>query len=234
MHIAILVTNTDFSAFASARPDDGEKFATLLGTVRPDWRFSPFWVCKGEFPADPARFDGLLITGSPASVTEDAPWMLRLMDVVRAAIARRQKLYGACFGHQLISRTLGAGIIRNPQGWGHGLLRVRRAAPMPWAYGSNSIPVYGSHIEQVAAAPAGTRTVYTGEGLPVAGLAMGDHLYTLQHHPEMTHRFICDLVEEYADVVGTEVTARARASLHEPADHGFLGEEIARFYEWGR
>lgn len=234
MHIAILITNTDFSDFAAARPDDGEKFATLLGTARPDWRFSPSWVCKDDFPEDVSAFDGLVITGSPASVTEDAPWMLRLKKLVLAAIDRRQKVYGACFGHQLIARALGARIVRNPGGWGHGLLPLRRVTPMPWAIGPEQMRFYGSHIEQVAEAPKGTDIVYEGDGLPVAALMMCDHLFTVQHHPEMSHAFICDLVEEYADVVGPEVTARARQSLQEPADRSFIGEEIARFFEWGR
>lgn len=234
MHIAILITNTDFSDFAAARADDGEKFATLLGTSRPDWRFSTLWVCKGDFPDDASAFDGIVVTGSPASVTEDAPWMLRLRDMLLAAIDRRQKVFGACFGHQLIARALGAPIVRNPLGWGHGLLALRRVAPMPWATGSDQMLFYGSHIEQVAEAPQGTQIVYEGDGLPVGGLTMGDHLFTVQHHPEMSHGFICDLVEEYADVVGPEVTARARESLHQRADRGAIGEEIARFFEWGR
>ncbi|WP_425074449.1 type 1 glutamine amidotransferase [Sagittula sp. S175] len=233
MNLAILITNTDFSDFATARPDDGEKFAALIAEVRPDWHYTPFRVCKGVFPEDVAAYDGLIVTGSPASVTEDAPWMLRLAAVLRAALDRRQPVFGACFGHQLIARALGAGIVRNPEGWGHGLLEVTRTGRTPWAVEGEVLHLYGSHIEQVAEAPEGARVVFEGPGLPVAGLAQGNHLFTIQHHPEMTHGFITDLVEEYAEVVGPEVTARARTSLARRADRVAFAEEIARFFETG-
>lgn len=230
MRLATLITNTDFSDFAAARPDDGEKFAALIARARPDWTCTPFWTCKDDFPEDPAAFDGLLISGSPASVTEDAPWMLRLQDVIRNALNRRQKLFAACFGHQLVARALGTPVIRNPEGWGHGLLPVTRTAQTPWG-SAPKLNLYGSHIEQVPTPPPGTRTIYAGPGLPVAGLAMGDHLFTLQHHPEMTHAFITDLVEEYADALPPEVTERARASLATHADTDTIALEIARFFE---
>ena len=231
MRLAILITNTDFSAFARARPDDGAKFATLIHEARPDWTCVPYWCCKGVFPEDAAAYDGLLITGSPASVTEDAPWMLHFQQIIRDALARRQKLFAACFGHQLVARALGTAILRNPQGWGHGLLPVTRTARMPWSVGDDLMHLYGSHIERVAKAPPGMEIIYEGPGLPVAGLAQGDHLFTIQHHPEMTHGFITDLVEEYAAAVGPEVTQAARDSLNRPADRTRFAEEIARFFE---
>lgn len=233
MRLAILITNTDFSAFARARPDDGAKFATLIHEARPDWTCVPYWCCKGAFPDEPVAYDGLIITGSPASVTEDAPWMLRLQDVIRDALARRQKIFAACFGHQLVARALGGAIIRNPQGWAHGLLQVSPVTPVPWI-GADPMRLYGSHIEQVAKVPHGLEVIYEGPGLPVAGMAQGNHLFTLQHHPEMTHGFITDLVEQYVNEVGPEVTARARHSLSQQADRARVAGEIARFFKEGR
>jgi GMP synthase-like glutamine amidotransferase len=231
MHLATLITNTDVSAFAAARPDDAVKFAGMIHGARPDWRVTPFWVCKGEFPEDVSAFDGMMITGSPASVTEGAPWMLRLEALVRAMIAARQPLFGACFGHQIIAQAHGARIVPNPGGWGFGRLPMTRSSPTPWAGPEAQLSLYGAHSEQVAQVPPGARTVFAGPGVPVAGFALGDHVFTVQHHPEMTRDFITDLVAHYSDDLGPEVTARARASLADPADAAAFAHEIARFFE---
>ena len=37
MRIAVLMTNTDETVFAQKHPKDGEKFTSLIKTVRPDW-----------------------------------------------------------------------------------------------------------------------------------------------------------------------------------------------------
>jgi hypothetical protein len=44
MQIALLMTNTDESDFAQARPKDGEKFATMIQSVRPNWRVTVYAV----------------------------------------------------------------------------------------------------------------------------------------------------------------------------------------------
>lgn len=231
MRIAILITNTDDSAFARARPDDGKKFGDLVHIARPDWTCVPFWVCRDEFPRDIHEFDGVMITGSPASVNAGAPWMVHLQALVRDMIASRQPLFGACFGHQLIAKALGAPVVPNPQGWGHGLLTVRRAGRTPWAGPQAELALYGSHIEQVGAVPDGAQVVFEGPGCAVAGFAVGDRVFTVQHHPEMTHDFITDLVDHYAEEVGAEVTEHARASLRRRADQQLFAEEIAQFFE---
>ncbi|APE43882.1 hypothetical protein BOO69_11035 [Sulfitobacter alexandrii] len=231
MRIAILVTNTDDSVFAHAWPDDGEKFADLLHIARPDWRCDTFWVCRDSFPDDIAAYDGAMITGSPASVNDRTPWMLRLEELIRDMIAARQPLFGACFGHQVIAAALGAPIVANPAGWGHGLLSVRRGQPTPWAGVEKGFALYGSHMEQVGAVPEGATVVFEGPDCPVAGFALGDTVMTVQHHPEMTHDFMNALVEFYADEVGAEATERARASLTREADQAAFAEEIARFFE---
>ncbi|KIC47393.1 hypothetical protein RA28_07130 [Ruegeria sp. ANG-S4] len=234
MKLATLVTNTDFSAFAKARPLDDEKFAALIAEVRPDWDVTAFWVCKGEFPDDIAAYDGVMITGSPASTTENAPWMQKLETLVEEIIENKIPLFGACFGHQIIAKSLGAPIVRNPEGWAHGRIETHRVAQKPWSLPQKDLHLYGSHIEQVGALPHGADRVFESDGCPIAGFSIGNKVLTVQHHPEMTAEFIADLVEEYADHVGFDVTKRARRSIEAgPADRTAFATEIAAFFEHG-
>lgn len=124
--------------------------------------------------------------------------------------------------------------MRNPGGWGHGLLQVTRTGRAPWSGPEEGFALYGSHIEQADRVPEGATLLFEGPGVPVAGFAMGETVFTIQHHPEMTHDCITDLVEEYADHVGPEVTASARASLARKADRAGFAAEIARFFEHAR
>ena len=232
MRLATLVTNTDFSAFALQRPLDDQKFATMIAEVRPDWDVTAFWVCKDEFPSHDFTCDGVMITGSPASVTEDQPWMLRLQAMIRDLVNRGVPLFGACFGHQIIAKALGAPIIRNPEGWAHGRIEIERVAKTPWSGEAPRFSLYGSHIEQVGALPGGTTRLFSSPGCPIAGFGLGNRVFTVQHHPEMTFDFIADLTEEYADYLGESVTLKARHSIgSNTVQRQAFASEIAAFFE---
>ncbi len=232
MHLAVLVTNTDESAFAQAHPKDGEKFPAMMRRVRPDWDFSAFSVKDGEFPDRIDRFDGLMLTGSPASVNGGAAWIARLLTLIRDAHRRRIPMFGACFGHQAIALALGGRVTRNPGGWVHGSVPVALDARRDWMAGlPDEMHLYASHAEQVSTLPEGADILAHSPGCAVAGFAIGDHIYTTQHHPEMTPEFIAALTEELSGDLGPDLTARARASLHAPANMKAYAESVARFFE---
>lgn len=232
MHLAILMTNTDESAFSAHHPKDGEKFTDLIHLVRPEWTLEVFAVKDGVFPDSLARFDGAIITGSPASVRSGAEWVERLLGLIRTMHAARLPLFGACFGHQAIALALGGEIGNNPGGWVHGLTQNETLARPDWA---NDLPdvvgLYGSHTEQVTALPEGALPLSRSEGCPVSGFAIGGTVYTTQHHPEMTTDFIAALTEELAADLGPDLAAKARASLSTPADRATFAESVARFFE---
>lgn len=100
----------------------------------------------GEYP-DQAELDaatGLLITGSGASPTyahpllleadcaeassayEKTPWIIELVSFT-SAVSRthpRLKLFGICFGHQIVSLAFGGKVEKNAQGWELGVRTV--------------------------------------------------------------------------------------------------------------
>ena len=58
LHIAVLLTNNDTSAFAAHFPNDGRKVVQLLQSLRPDWSFEVLSVKDGVPPFAPDAFDG--------------------------------------------------------------------------------------------------------------------------------------------------------------------------------
>lgn len=232
MHIAILMTNTDESDFSRRHPKDGAKFADLVQGVRPDWRIDSFSVKDGAFPEDISAFDGVIVTGSPASVHDDTPWIPTLIEMIRTAFAAGIPQFGACFGHQAIAVALGGKVGRNPGGWVFGLSETEVAAPTPWTGGLGTrLRQYAAHIEQVTDLPEGATVVTRSDAAPVGGFVIDNSVYTTQNHPEMTHDFIAALVEELADKLGPEVARTARASLARQAQNDLYAETIAQFFE---
>lgn len=233
MHIAILVTNTDTSAFAARFPDDGAKFSALLGDRRPKWQFSVFAVYKGIFPESLDDFDGIVVTGSPASVHDKDTWINALLELLRRAVTRKLPVFGACFGHQALAMALGGMVEKNPTGWVFGRVETEVGNPAPWQAGGK-LGVYAAHTEQVTRPPAGAIVLSDAPDCPIASFAIGDHVFTTQYHPEMTHDFIVALIEKVADGLGQKAAARARASLKRPADTARMATEIVQFFEMPR
>ena len=223
MHLAVLLTNTDDSAFAAAHPDDGAKFAAMIAAVRPDWQVSVFAVKDAAFPAPGARFDGWIIGGSPASVHDGDPWIAGLCALIRDLVAQGQPVFGACFGHQAVAMAMGGTVGRNPGGWVFGLAETTmEGAP---------IRLYAAHLEQVLALPPGAVGLGGNADCPIGSFALGDRVLCTQYHPEMTQEFAAALVREYAPKLPPEVALRAQASVRRKADSDWIAQRIVRFFE---
>ena len=231
MHIAFLDTNTDRSALATRHASEVMKFRTLLEPVAPDWQFHDFRVTEGAFPGALAGFDGVMISGSPASVNDPAPWVARLMDTIRQAVAAEVPVFGACFGHQAVAAALGGTVGYNPQGWVLGRVETVNHSPAPWMSGAKpAMALHAAHKEQVTALPPGARVLAGTDSVPHGHLALGARVFTTQYHPEITPDFMADLIEEMAPELAPELTKAARASLPGPLDDALMADWIARFF----
>jgi len=232
MHLAILMTNTDESAFAQRHPKDGKKFTTLIQNVRPDWKTTSYCVKDNEFPNNISQYDGVMITGSPASVFDDDPWVAVMMGLIKVIASLDMPLFGACFGHQAIALALGGQVETNPDGWVFGVTEMDVTRHEQWTNElGQTLTQYASHIEQVTRLPAGAKVLLSSTVCPIAGFAIGLNIYTTQNHPEMDKDFISVLIDELEPKVGVEVAQIARASLAVHVDTAVYAETIARFFE---
>lgn len=223
MHIAVLMANTDESEFAARHPKDGAKFAALLHEVRPDWRVSVYSVKDGQFPAAGARYDGWIITGSPASVHDADAWVGQLFGLIRQIVDSGVPLFGACFGHQAIAAALGGVVGYNPAGWVFGMTETEM--------GGQPLRLYAAHKEQVLRLPAGAVVVGGNADCPVGSFAIGRGVLTTQYHPEMTPEFIAALVQELRGQLPDAVVDRAAQSLDSVADRAAIAARIVQFFE---
>ncbi|MCY4542914.1 MAG: type 1 glutamine amidotransferase [Rhodobacteraceae bacterium] len=233
MHIAILLTSNDKSEFAQRFPDDGEKFRKLLASVRPEWRYRVVRVAEMEFPENLDEFDGFVITGSPASVNDELPWIEELLDLIVSLHRKQRPVFGCCFGHQAIAKALGGRVGYNPgDGWSLGISRANYSIPMDWMPECQThIDLYAAHSEQVHELPIQAISIASSTGCPCSAFVVGNHIMTTQYHPEMSEEFMRQLIDHLSEELTANQGNRFLEQLRKPAQGAEFGAWITRFLE---
>jgi GMP synthase (glutamine-hydrolysing) len=177
-----------------------------------------------------AGVGGFVITGSPSSVTERAPWMLRAEEYVRAIVAEKVPLLGICFGHQLLGQALGGHVAKNPRGRELGTVVVERRPAtdveviftgLPRIFDANA-----SHIDSVVRLPSDARVLASTALEPNASFAIGEHAWGVQFHPEFDGDIVRGYVHARADRMREEGLDPAAA--HARANDATYGREVLR------
>ena len=222
MKLAILETGRPPGGLAERFGDYPAMLAALLGD---GFEIETFDVQAGELP-DSNAHEAVLITGSPAGVYDDYPWIAPLMEFIRTA--KDSRMVGICFGHQVMAEALGGRVVQSDKGWGAGLHRYAIARREPWMDGEQAIAVPASHQDQVVIQPPDTEVVATSDFTPYAALAWtGRPAISFQFHPEFAPDFAKALIAERYDRVPNPDAAIA--SLDAPNDNARVGGWIRRF-----
>ena len=222
MKLAILETGYPPGDLADRYGDYPAMLAALLGD---GFEIETFDVQAGQLP-DPNLHDAVLITGSPAGVYDDYPWIAPLMEFIRAA--KDSRMVGVCFGHQVMAEALGGHVEKSDKGWGAGLHHYAVVHDEPWIDSAAGIAVPASHQDQVVIQPPNTEIVAQSEFTQFAALAWIDRpAISFQFHPEFSPDFAKALIEKRYDVVPDPDAAIA--SLDAPNDNARVGGWIRRF-----
>lgn len=221
MKIGILQTGHAPEELLARLGDYSDIFQRMLAGNGFD--FSTFNIVDMEFPEGAHSADGWLITGSKHGAYEDHPWIPPLENLIREIHAQRLPLVGVCFGHQIIAQALGGKVVKYPKGWSVGRttyeLDGREVALNAW------------HQDQVIERPDEARVLGSSGFCENAFLAYGDHIWTVQAHPEFESDFIDGLIQSRGKgVVPDHQLAEAAVNLNRPNSNGEIAQHVAKFF----
>lgn len=211
-----------------------ERFGTYDGMVRrllgPGFAVDNFKVTDGVLPASPTACSAYFITGSPAGVHDDLPWIAPLKDFLRGAKGQA-KLVGICFGHQIMADTFGGRVEKSPKGWGIGLHRYTLHARADWMDDAPSVAVPVSHQDQVVTPPSSARVLGGNSFTPYGVLAYDDQpAISFQCHPEFNPAFARALIDRMRrDSSDPQSLDAAADTLAQPNDCVRVGSWIRAF-----
>jgi GMP synthase-like glutamine amidotransferase len=206
--------------------DYPELFAALLAPLGIE--VVPYAAEDGQLPLSLDECDGWLCSPSRLSVYDDEPWIKDVEDVLRDAIARERPFVGICFGHQLLAQALGGRVERAEAGWGVGVQQYEIVEELDCMRPPlTTCSLIASHQDQVVDVPNDAHVIARSESCPVAGLAVGQRMWTLQGHPEFVPALADHLLAGRVALIGAERVAVARASLTRPTDRDVVARWIA-------
>ena len=202
--------------------DYGEIYQRLLSNRGYDFAVYP--VVDGIFPDGPTACDAWLISGSKFGAYEDLPWIPPLEDLIRAIHTSKRPLVGICFGHQIIAQALGGKVDKFTGGWGIGR--------QTYHFDQGDLALNAWHQDQIVALPPEARVVGSSASCQFAALAYGDHVLTMQPHPEFGAPEMGGLLRlKGQDVLDPIALSKAQADLAVPVDNPLAAEKIAKFFE---
>ncbi|ETS78704.1 hypothetical protein PFICI_08557 [Pestalotiopsis fici W106-1] len=202
-------------------------------------------VVQGQYPPTLDDIDAIIVSGSTASAYDQDPWILRLAEYLKDVYTHNQRvrLFGGCFGHQLMVHTLlrenGAFVEKSPNGWEIGVhevaLNPKFKAHFPVLEGVSKISCQFLHADHAVLdeAQLGDGWVRVGASslCNVQGVYKPGKVLTFQGHPEfdgfLNEQGVRNL--EKGAVLNREQVESALKLIHQEDDAILHGEVVIDF-----
>ena len=189
----------------------------------------------GELPADPEKFDSIILSGSEESILKDAYWIDRQMEFTKKVAELGIPLLGVCFGHQLIARALfGKKAVRKCPEHEIGWLRVSiteevKNDPLFKNITTDFHPFH-SHFDEVPHVSRDMQVLACSEKCRVQAMRIkGTNIYGVQFHPEIgTEVGMKHLLE--IEEMFPHLSDDIRRALRDPRDSGISHRLFGNFY----
>ena len=232
---------------------DGHAIALsrLLGRAGETWEHHRCW--SGELPdlREIHTYQGLVVTGSHYSTRDDHahPWIGALKRfIAKTVVHGGVKVYGACFGCQVIAEALGGTVGPNTCGLPFVLKRetvvltesftdrpafaAALAAFPPTALRKTGrsekknggaaparLAVLQAHGDCVVSLPNGATLLGSSATAPIEMFALGEDVLAVQGHPELDAGAMLANIAPFARALSDDEKAAAKSSLRLETDH---------------
>ncbi|GAC1558373.1 MAG: glutamine amidotransferase [Beijerinckiaceae bacterium] len=143
-------------------------------------------------PATLEDHAGAVIFGGPMSANDEHDWLKAEIDWIGVPLKEKKPFLGLCLGAQLLARHLGERVYKHPDG----KVEIGYYPISPTEAGHRlcgcSFPgrVYQWHREGFDL-PRGASLLAEGSVFEVQAVAVGEHAFGFQFHPEVTYAMMC-------------------------------------------
>ena len=201
--LGILVTGEPVPNVRTTRGSFAEMIRETLGDAW-DGPFALLDAEKGERPR-PDELAGLIVTGSPASVTSRDAWILDTEAALAAFVRAGAPTLGICFGHQLLTQALGGNVVKNPLGREIGSVEFELVQPDALFDGSpERFRVNMSHVDSAELLPDGARVLGRTRLDPNGAVRFSERAWGLQFHPEFDGEIVRGYVDARREIIQNE------------------------------
>ena len=208
---------------------------TLFQQAASKVKFKVFMAMEGDLPTDLHEDEIYMVPGCMYSAYDPIPWIEKLHEWIRNAVANKLFLVGICFGHQIISRALGGTVEKFAGGWGTGVRESQVIDDsMLRTFTDGKLRLLYNHHDQVITPPEGAITLATSDFCRYEALRIGNHVYTFQGHPEYTPYYMSYYLNNLAADQDPAIKERAMNSLEAMVPQGIEVALwiIAKYMEW--
>lgn len=182
------------------------KTGSALPSIRKQWGDFDHWIMAHaglnredsvvvdaatieELPAH-NDFCGVIITGSPAMVTDNSPWIKRAAKWISGTVGNRIPLFGICFGHQLLAHAMGGEVDDHPGGREIGTVSVHLtpAGQRDTLFGGMpaTFPAHTTHAQTIIKLPPGAHCLASNPFEAHHAFRIGPSAWGVQFHPEFS------------------------------------------------
>jgi GMP synthase (glutamine-hydrolysing) len=203
--LLVIKTGAALPELVERRKDFDTWIATGTGVPAADVQVVS--VYQDEPLPDVRSVKGVVVSGSPAMVTDRAPWSERTAAWLRDAVRREVPTLGICYGHQLLAHALGGEVGYNPRGRNIGNIDVEleRDARGDRLFGvfEGPLQVAVSHRQCVLRLPPGSTLLASTTLDPHHAFRAGTCAWGVQFHPE----FDAGITRGYIEAKRAELAA---------------------------
>lgn len=138
----------------------------------------------------------VIITGSPAMVTNLDPWSVATSLWIKEIAQKNIPILGICYGHQLLAQTFGGSVGYHELGEEKGEVKIElteagKKDPL-FSVLPESFLAYAAHFQTVTQLPKNAIVLARNDFEPFHAVAYGEKIWGVQFHPECTDQFLCE------------------------------------------
>lgn len=196
--LLIMKTGNTISGLRSGGEDFEDWFIAGSGLTADRVRVSSLFL--GEPLPDLGETAGMIITGSPAYITDLEPWNNIAANYLREAVEREVPTLGVCYGHQLLAWAFDGEVGFHPRGREIGSVEIALTAAGQQDRLLAGLPprfmAQVSHQQSVLRLPSEAVRLAQNDFDPNHGFRIGETAWGVQFHPEFDARITAAYIRE--------------------------------------